>query len=99
MSSPVLTIATTRSGPTTSAMPRTSLAPPVPPARTTTSSPIHAPRRVGQAGEADTRVGLVAGVHRDEQSRQRLGYPRHLEAPAVHAAQAVDLFDQHGCLT
>src|SRR5271165_2190509 len=94
MSSPVLTIAQTRSAPAASTMPRTSLAPPVPPASTTTSSPIHAPRRVGQAREADARVGLVAGVDRDQQSRQRLGYARHLKASTVHAAQAVHALDE-----
>src|SRR5271165_1442132 len=99
MSSPVLTIAHTRSAPATSTIPLASLAPPVPPARTTTPSPIHAPRRVGQAGQADPRVGLVAGVNRDQQSRQRLGGARHLEASAVHAAQAGDPLDEVGGLT
>ena len=39
-------------------------------------------------------MDLVAGVHRDQQRGQRLGDARHLEAAAVHAAQAVDPLDQ-----
>ena len=39
-------------------------------------------------------VGLVAGVDADQQRGQRLGDARHLQAPAVHAAQSVDAVDQ-----
>src|SRR5271163_3949619 len=106
MSSPVLTIAESRSGPTASEKPRTSLAPPVPPARTTISRAIRAPRktcllprRLGQARQTDARVDLVAGVHRYQQGGKRLRRARHLEGAAVNAAQAIDPFDQDGRVT
>src|SRR5262249_4191119 len=104
MSSPVFATAASRSGPTTSAIPLTSLAPPLPPVRTTTSPPVttRAPRRSlpslpqlpGQVGEPDARVDLVAGVHGYQQGGQRLGYARHLETPDVDAAKPIDPFDR-----
>ena len=39
-------------------------------------------------------VRLVAGVDADQQRGQRLGDPRHLQPPGVHAAQARDQLDQ-----
>src|SRR5436305_11801737 len=102
MSSPVLAITASRSGPTTSAMPLASLAPPVPPARTTTSTPSGVtrslPQLLGKARQAYACVRLVAGIHRDEQRGHRLRDAGHLKAPAVDAAQALDLLDQRGRL-
>src|SRR3954451_5052489 len=98
MSSPVFATTATRSGATASAMPRASLAPPVPPARTTTSSALTStqslPHGIRQPRQADSRVGLVAGVDGDQQRGQRLGYARHLQAPAVDAAHALDQAQQ-----
>src|SRR3954471_4127954 len=84
-SSPVLAT-TTSSSPTTSSIPRASLAPPVPPARTTTTA--------SHSGDLDPGVRLVAHVDRDQQGGQRLRDARHLQAPGVDAAQALDEVDQ-----
>src|SRR5512133_4372489 len=85
MSSAVLAT-TTSSSPTTSSIPRASLAPPVPPARTTTTA--------SHPGDLDPGVRLVAHVDRDQQGGQRLGDARHLQAPGVDAAQALDALDE-----
>src|SRR6478672_7791668 len=85
MSSAVLAT-TTSSSPTTSSIPRASLAPPVPPARTTTTA--------SHSGDLDPGVRLVAHVDRDQQGGQRLGDARHLQAPGVHAARALDALDE-----
>src|SRR5271166_5199244 len=101
MSSPVLTIAARRSGPATSASPRASLAPPVPPVRITMSGLLTSslPQLLGQARQADARVDLVAGVDGDQQRGERLGRARHLQLAAVHAAQTLDALDQRGRLS
>ena len=52
-----------------------------------------AARRAGRV-EPDAGVRLVADVDADQQRRQRLGGARHLQAPAVDAAQPVDALDQ-----
>src|SRR5512132_4499042 len=85
MSSAVLAT-TASSSPTTSSIPRASLAPPVPPARTTTTA--------SHSGDLDPGVRLVSHVDRDQQGGQRLGDARHLQAPGVDAAQALDEVDQ-----
>src|SRR5437868_748187 len=98
MSSPVLAI-TERSESISSCIPAASLAPPVPPARSTIrivrasaralpvsgSSPVVA---VGQAGQLDPGVGLVAGVDRDQHRRQLLDDAGHLQRAGVDCAQA-----------
>src|ERR1700757_4923441 len=98
MSSPVFAT-TTSSSPTTSARPRASLAPPVPPdsSATVTAPPPSgapvprgsSPALGGQTRDLDAGVTAVAHVDRDHQRGQRLGDARHLEAAAIHAAQAV----------
>src|SRR5512132_2676463 len=85
MSSAVLAT-TTRSSPTTSSIPRASLAPPVPPARTTTTA--------SHPGDLDPGVRLVAHVDRDQQGGERLGDAGHLQAAGVDAAQPLDEVDQ-----
>ena len=47
-----------------------------------------------QARDLDSGAGLVAHVDRDEQRRELLDDPRHLQRPAVHRAQPVDLVHQ-----
>ena len=87
MSSPVLAI-TTRSSPATSSIPRASLAPPVPPASTTTG-PAHPSPTI--------RTPVLAAVVRvdpDQQRLELLGHPRLLQRPRVDAAQPVDPLDQ-----
>src|SRR5579884_1996572 len=86
MSSPVLAITTSSSAPTTSSIPRASLAPPVPPAITTTG--------LVKTGDLDAGLDLVADVDRDDQRRELLDDPRHLERPAVHRSESLDLVDQ-----
>src|SRR5947209_13701607 len=100
MSSPGLAITTSSSGPTTSSIPRASLAPPVPPARTTTgllsdASPRRGPTR-SQARDLDPRPHLVPDVDRDDQRGELLDDPRHLQAPAVHRTKPVDQPHQLG---
>ena len=56
---------------------------------------VHAVR---QPAQLDAGVHLVARVDGDQQSGQRLGGARVLEAPAVDTAQALDTFDQLGGL-
>src|SRR5438105_2207254 len=78
-SSPVLAI-TERSEPISSCIPAASLAPPVPPARRAILiaerlGPVVA---VGQAGQLDPGVSLVAGVDRDQHRRQLLDDAGHL---------------------
>src|SRR4051794_845079 len=101
MSSAVLAI-TDRPSPSASCMPAASLAPPVPPARTTQRPiPLTAIARlrpvvcVGEAGDPDPRVRLVAAVDADQHGRQRLDDPRLFERARVDRAQAIDQLD-HG---
>jgi hypothetical protein len=49
---------------------------------------------VRQAADPDSRVRLVAGVDRDQQRRELLDDPRHLERAGVDRPQAGDLLDQ-----
>src|SRR6476469_2751899 len=95
MSSPLLAI-TARSEPISSCIPAASLAPPVPPARSAIliavgSSPVVA---VGQAGELDTGVRLVAAVDRDQHRGELLDDAGHLERAGVDRAQPRDQLDQ-----
>src|SRR3954447_15980042 len=99
MSSAVLAT-TERPAPSASCMPAASLAPPVPPARTTQRPiPLTGIARlrpvvcVGEAGDPDPRVRLVAAVDADQHGCQRLDDPRLLERAGVDGAQSVDQFD------
>src|SRR3954452_14235942 len=99
MSSAVLEI-TDRPSPSASCMPAASLAPPVPPARTTQRPiPLTAIARlrpvvcVGEAGDPDPRVRLVAAVDADQHGRERLDDPGLLERAGVDGSQAVDQLD------
>src|ERR1700686_899039 len=103
-SSPVLAT-TVRSEPISSCIPAPSLAPPVPPASSTTLmtasgslGPTYVPKEprrgeggssrpvvgVGEAGEPDPGVGLVAAVDRDQHRGQLLDDPCHLQRPGVY---------------
>src|SRR5215213_12041330 len=97
----------TTSSSATSSSPRVSFAPPVPPARQTTPPPrssvaatplLLLERReqvaVGQAGDPDARVRLVAPVDADQERGQRLDEAGHLQRPGVDASQALDPLDQ-----
>src|SRR5262245_30221592 len=96
MSSPVLAT-TLRSEPSSSCMPAASFAPPVPPASRATRIDRLLPMiDVRQAGELDPGVRLVADVDRDQQWRQLLDDPGHLQRPGVDRAQTRDQFDQAG---
>src|SRR3954447_5864476 len=99
MSSAVLAITDTPS-PSASCMPAASFAPPVPPARTTQRPiPLTAIARlrpvvcVGEAGDPDPRVRLVAAVDADQHGCQRLADPRLFERTRVDRAQSVDQLD------
>src|SRR3954454_9591147 len=99
MSSAVLAT-TERPAPSASCMPAASLAPPVPPARTTQRPiPLTAIARlrpvvcVGEAGDPDPRVRLVAAVDADQHGCQRLDDPRLFERARVDRAQSVDQLD------
>src|SRR5579884_730375 len=94
MSSPVLARTTSSPEPTTSSIPRASLAPPVPPASTTTG-PL-TPR--SQPGDLDSSSYPMARVDRNDQRRQLLGDPCHLEPATIDRAQALDPLDQLGHL-
>src|SRR3954465_1213231 len=99
MPSAVLAI-TDRPSPSASGMPAGSLAPPVPPARTTQRPiPLTAIARlrpvvcVGESGDPDPRVRLVAAVDADQHGCQRLDDPRLFERAGVDRAQSVDQLD------
>src|SRR5215213_11004185 len=85
MSSPVFAITASRSGPRRSRKPRASFAPPVPPeSRTTTGL-------VGEAGQPHAgMLDLVPLVHGDQERRQLLEDPSHLEIAAIDRTQAGD---------
>src|SRR5882757_8823299 len=102
MSSAVLAI-TDRPSPSASCMPAASLAPPVPPARTTQRPiPLTAIARlrpvvcVGEAGDPDPRVCLVPAVDPDQEGREGLDDAGLVERPCVHGPQPVDQLDQGG---
>src|SRR4051794_38839748 len=95
MSSAVLAT-TERPAPSAACMPAGSWPPPVPPARTTQRPiPLTGIARlrpvvcVGEAGDPDPRVRLVAAVDADQHGCQRLDDPRLLERARVDRAQPV----------
>src|SRR3954462_3418136 len=99
MSSAVLAI-TERPAPSASCMPAASLAPPVPPARTTQRPiPLTAIPRlrpvVGfrETGDLDSGVRLVAAVDPDQQGGQRLHDSGLVQGAGVDGAQSVDQID------
>src|SRR3954452_10952139 len=102
MSSAVFAI-TERPAPSASCIPAASLAPPVPPARTTQRSiPLTATAclrpvvSVGEARDPDPGVRLVAAVDADQERGERLHDLRLVERAGVDSAQPVDQVD-HRC--
>src|SRR6476469_10872620 len=102
MSSALFAI-TDRPSPSSSCIPAASLAPPVPPARTTQRSiPLTVATRLrpevalGQPRDPDPAVRLVAPVDADQQGRQRFDDPSRLQRSGVDRAEPVDQPDQLG---
>src|SRR5258705_11940933 len=95
MSSAVLGM-TVRSEPISSCMPAASLAPPVAPASggILTGRYLLPVVAVGEAGQLNPCVGLVADVDRDQQGGELLDDPRHLQRAGVDRAQTRDQLDQ-----